>query len=59
MKIVLISMDKEVRGILESRDVPFTLVYPDKSMKSEIVRRLIERGNNEKFIELIESNFNN
>lgn len=56
-KFVMISMDKDVRSILESKGIPFTLIYPDKSMKEEFIQRLINRGNNDKFIELIKLNF--
>jgi len=53
----MISMDPDVRSILEERDIPFTLVYPDKNMKDEFIERLENRGNNPMFIMLIKDNF--
>lgn len=56
-RIVLISMDKFIRDELEARKAKFILVYPDKSIKDEYIERLIKRGNNEKFVELIKVNY--
>jgi anti-anti-sigma regulatory factor len=56
-KMVLISMDPQVRQILQDRGIDFILAYPKKSSKEIFVQRMKNRGNNEKFIELIEGHF--
>jgi guanylate kinase len=56
-KTVFISMDPQVRSILQERGIEFKLAYPSKDSKETYVQRLKQRGNNDKFVELIEVNF--
>lgn len=55
--IILISSHKDVRDALVENNMKFTLVYPQKSLKEEYLKRYKERGNDEKFIKLLESNW--
>lgn len=55
--IIFISYHEEVRDALVAEGLPFTLVYPDKSLKDEYIARYIERGNNDKFVELLQANW--
>lgn len=52
---IFVSSHKEVREALVSNKLPFTLIYPDKSLKSEYIERYKKRGNEDKFIELLEA----
>ncbi len=55
--IILVSSHKEVRDALVENNIKFTLVYPDKSIKDEYIQRYIDRGNSEKFVELLTKNW--
>lgn len=55
--IICISSHKEVREDLVANGLPFTLIYPDKSLKDEYVARYKDRGNSSQFIELVENNW--
>lgn len=55
---ILISSHKEVRDALIKEEIPFLLVYPDKSLKDEYMKRYEERGSGEKFLKLLDENFN-
>lgn len=55
--IVLTSMDKEVREALRQWGCRYYVAYPDISCKDDYIERYKQRGNNEKFIETISSNF--
>lgn len=57
VEIIFVSSHDVVRKSLEENNINYTLVYPDKSMKDEWMRRFKDRGNNEKFIEFIGANF--
>jgi hypothetical protein len=57
VEIIFVSSHDVVRKALEENNIDYTLVYPDKSLKNEWLRRFKDRGNNEKFISFIESNF--
>lgn len=57
VEIIFVSSHDVVRNALKDNSIDYTLVYPDKSMKDEWLRRLKVRGNNEKFISFIDSNF--
>lgn len=56
--VILVSSHEEVRNALVKNNIKFLLVYPNKSLKSEYVKRYVERGSNEKFIEKISDNWN-
>ncbi|WP_220456036.1 hypothetical protein [Priestia aryabhattai] len=55
---ILVSSHDVVRKALEDNDIHYTLVYPDISLKEEYIERYKSRGNDEKFISFIESNWN-
>lgn len=57
--IIMVSSHKDVRDALVKNNIDFTLVYPDKSLKDEYIKRYQERGNDEKFIETLDKNWNN
>ncbi len=56
-RVICISSHKEVRDALVENDLWFTLIYPDRSLKDEYIERYTKRGNNEKFVELITTNW--
>ncbi|WP_304393266.1 hypothetical protein [uncultured Clostridium sp.] len=56
-KVVLISQHEVIRKCLDAVKLDYTVVYPDISMKQEFIERYQKRGNNEKFINLIISNW--
>ena len=55
--VICISSHKEVRDALVANNLPFTLIYPDKSTKDEYISRYTDRGNSSQFIELMEKNW--
>lgn len=55
--IILISSHEEVRDALVEAGLDFTLIYPDKSLKDEYIERYKERGNEEGFIKLLDTNW--
>ena len=57
--VILISSHKDVRDTLLENNIKFTLVYPEKSLKDEYIKRYKQRGNDEKFITLLENNWDN
>lgn len=54
---ILGSSHDTVRNALIKEGIPFTLVYPDKSLKDEYLERYKERGSPEKFISLLDENW--
>lgn len=57
-KTVLVSSHKDVRDALIKEKINFTLVYPDKSLKDEYLKRYSERGSPESFNTLLDKNWN-
>ena len=57
--IILVSSHKEVRDALKNQDINFTLVYPSSDIKDEYIQRYVDRGNDEKFVELLRKNWDN
>jgi hypothetical protein len=57
--LILVSSHKEVREALVDNGIEFTLVYPDNNIKEEYIKRYVDRGNNDKFVELLTNNWNN
>lgn len=55
--VIFISYDKEMRDILSSRGIRYFLVYPDKQMKKDWVRRMMMQGKRGDFINYIIENF--
>ena len=54
---VLVSSHKDVRDALVKKGIPFVLVYPDRSLKDEYIKRYKDRGNNDVFVGLLEKNW--
>ena len=54
---VFISSHKDVRDVLVLNNLPFVLIYPSKELKQEYIERYKQRGNNEKFIQLVSDNW--
>jgi len=57
--IILVSSHKEVRDALSNESIDFTLVYPGRDIKDEYIQRYIDRGNDDKFVELLKKNWDN
>ena len=51
--VILVSSHKDVRDALVENRIPFTLVYPELSLKDEWLQRYIDRGSPEIFISLL------
>lgn len=56
--IILVSSHKVVRDSLVGNDIWFTLVYPDRSLKSEYINRYKKRGSDDKFIQMLDEKWN-
>lgn len=54
---ILVSSHDVVRKALEKNMIDYTLVYPDVTCKDEYLERYQNRGNDEKFIQFIDSNW--
>jgi hypothetical protein len=52
-EFIFVSSHKEVRDALFENCIFFYLVYPDNRRKDEFIERYKNRGNDEKFIELV------
>ena len=57
--IIFISSHKEVREALIKEEIDFTLAYPTKECKIEYIKRYIDRGSPEEFIDRIYKNWDN
>jgi hypothetical protein len=55
--VLFVSSHTETRKILSELGLNFYLVYPDRSLKDEYLRRYRERGNSEEFIDMMDKNF--
>lgn len=53
--IIMVSSHKEVREALVDNKIDFTLVYPNKDIKEDYIKRYKERGNDNNFINLLNS----
>lgn len=53
VEFILVSSHQDVRGILADNKTPFTLVYPDVSLKEEYLDRYRERGSPEAFVNMM------
>lgn len=57
-RTVLVSTHAEVRGLLEDQELPFTLVYPERHLREEYVRRMADRGSPIALCELVAAKWN-
>ena len=55
--IILVSSHDVVRESLVNNGIMFNLIYPDLSIKEEYIQRFIDRGSNESFVNLLQSNY--
>ena len=55
--VILVSSHKEIRDAMDKAGVSYSLVIPDISLKSEYVKRYIERGSPEALVSLIDKNW--
>jgi hypothetical protein len=56
--IVLVSSHAVVREALHKARIPFTLVYPDINSKEEYLKRYADRGSDDSFVKLLDTNWN-
>lgn len=54
---IFISSHSEVRSALIDNDLDYVLIYPSITLKDEYIQRYIDRGSNDKFIQLISDNW--
>ena len=57
--IVLISQDLDMRNALKETSSKYYVCFPKKECKSDFIKRYKDRGNNERFINLVSENFEN
>lgn len=57
--VIFVSSHKVVREALAENGIRAIIVYPNKDLKEEWIRRFKERGNDEKFINFISNNWDN
>jgi len=55
--VIFVSSHRLVREALRSQGIPYTLAYPNKTLKIEYIKRFIERGNDDDFIDLLYNNW--
>lgn len=54
--IIFVSSHDVVRSALNKHQIDYTLIYPQESLKDEYLKRYKDRGNDEGFISMINSN---
>lgn len=57
IEYLLLSSHKQTRYILKQLNLKYYIVYPDKSLKSEYMRRYKQRGSSREFIKWMDSYF--
>ena len=57
IEYLLLSSHKQTRDILKQLNLKYYVVYPDKSLKSEYMRRYKQRGSTREFIKWMDSYF--
>ena len=55
--VLFVSSHTETRKILSELGLNFYLVYPDRSLKDEYLRRYRERGSSQEFLGMMDKNF--
>jgi len=55
--VILVSTHKTVRDALTEAKLTFTLVYPEAHLKHEYLQRFRDRGSDDKFIAMLDSNW--
>jgi hypothetical protein len=54
---ILVSSHAVVRQALVDNKIPFALVYPDISLKSEYLKRYVDRGSDASFVKMMDENW--
>lgn len=57
--IIFIALSPEIMRILDNLGVLYSVIYPEKNMAPEILKRAKDRGNNKDFIKLLRKNLSN
>lgn len=55
--VIFVSSHKEVREALEKENIKYFLVYPNVFQKDEYIKRYKNRGNTDKFVRMLETNW--
>lgn len=55
--VIFVSSHKEVREALRNNNIKYFIVYPSLDMKNEMIKRMIDRGNDNKFIDYQRDHF--
>jgi len=58
-KLVFVSSHKVVRDALVEADIPFALVFPERGLKGEYLKRFRARGSDSNFVKLLDDNWDN
>jgi hypothetical protein len=54
---IFVSSHQEVRDALANAGIDYLLVYPDPKIKEEYLKRYIDRGSPESFVQLLDKNW--
>ena len=57
VEVIFVSSHKEVREALEREGIEYVLIYPNAFQKDEYIKRYKNRGNSEKFVRLLDANW--
>ena len=57
LDVILVSSHDVVREALYNEGLHYNLIYPERELKQEYIQRYKDRGNNEGFIKLLETNW--
>ena len=57
VEVIFVSSHKEVREALEREGIEYILVYPNVFQKDDYIKRYKNRGSSDKFIRLLEANW--
>lgn len=57
VEVIFVSSHKEVREALEREGIEYVLVYPNVFQKDDYIKRYKNRGSSDKFIRLLETNW--
>lgn len=56
-RVVFVSTHKVVREALAANGIPYLLIYPDQTLKSDFMQRYKQRGSPQPFLDLMNANF--
>ncbi len=55
--IILVSSHKEIRETLTNENINFSLVYPNRFLKNDFIKRYSERGSTQLFVNIMDKNW--